>query len=56
MPNLVCGYNLEWRSVAFYFGVTLTSFMNNRFRSISPILFAIGILNRFMDASGFGGM
>ena len=51
IPNLVCGYILGWRSVAYHFWVTLTLtsdlffFYNNRVRSISLILFDIEISN-----------
>ena len=49
IPNLVCGYILGWRSVAYHFRVTVTLTSDLVFRIIksgaSLILFEVGISN-----------
>ena len=49
IPNLVCGYILRWRSVAYYFRVTVTLASDLVFRIIVSraylILFEVGISN-----------
>ena len=36
IPNLVCGYILGWRSVAYHFWVTMTLTFDLVFRIIVP--------------------